>query len=109
MQSFRYYLYDSKKKHFFEIVGGTICGRADADLLFPHDDLLSKNHCRFTIVGNEIYIEDIGSGSKSDSSGWPGSLHHIHVECDLSFCGAGGITSRPCDDEVRFAGWRIAE
>jgi hypothetical protein len=59
-QRFRYFLYDNRKKKFMEVRDGSLCGR-DGTLRFPDDDLVSQSHCRFTVVGNEVYIEDLGS------------------------------------------------
>lgn len=59
--AFKYYLYDNHRKSFLELKHAMTCGRFQGDFTFPGDDLLSRKHCQFTIQGNEIYVEDLGS------------------------------------------------
>ena len=65
-QPFRYYVYDNKKKTFAEIRDGTICGRTEGTLRFEDDGLVSKRHCIFTVLGNEVYIEEFGSTNPTE-------------------------------------------
>jgi pSer/pThr/pTyr-binding forkhead associated (FHA) protein len=60
-----YFLYNNRSREFVEIQDGWVIGRSDGDIRFPKDDLVSMRHCRFTVAGNEIYVEDFGSTNKT--------------------------------------------
>jgi hypothetical protein len=62
---FRYYLYNNGSRSFAEIRDGTVCGRIEGEITYPKDDLISRKHCQFSVVGNEIYIEDFDSTNKT--------------------------------------------
>jgi hypothetical protein len=55
---FRYFLYDNNARVFTEIKDGFVCGRAEGDLQFPDDDVVSRRHCKFSVQLNDVYIED---------------------------------------------------
>lgn len=57
----KYFLYDNRARIFHEIRDGTLCGRLEGEHRYPKDGLLSRKHCRFSIDGNEVYVEDVGS------------------------------------------------
>lgn len=42
-----------------------MCGRTDGELKFPLDDVVSRQHCRFTITGNDIFVEDLSSTNRT--------------------------------------------
>src|SRR4051812_5697948 len=56
---FQYYLFNNHKRTFAEIKDGSICGRYDGEIQYPSDTLMSRKHCRFYVVGNEVYVEDL--------------------------------------------------
>jgi hypothetical protein len=62
---FQYYIYDNHERRFVRIHDGFLCGRSDGDLQFPKDDIISRRQCRFTIEGNDVYIEDLGSTNRT--------------------------------------------
>jgi hypothetical protein len=59
----QFFLYDNRVKSFHEVRDGFLYGRMEGDRVYPRDGLVSRRHCRFSIAGNEIYIEDIGSSN----------------------------------------------
>jgi hypothetical protein len=42
---------------------GLRLGRDDADIVFPDDTYVSGQHCRLSIDGGEVFIEDLGSSN----------------------------------------------
>ena len=62
---FQFFLYDLRIKAFHDVPDGLICGRKDGTLLFQNDSLLSRRHCQFTVIRNEIYLEDFGGSNPS--------------------------------------------
>lgn len=56
-----FYLYDNLEKKFIPLHSNLVIGRSEGDLRFPKDDLLSRRHCQFQIVGQFTYVEDLES------------------------------------------------
>lgn len=53
------------------VVGPIIVGRAPgADILIP-DDVVSRRHARFTLMGGDLMIEDLGSSNGTRLNGQP--------------------------------------
>jgi len=61
----RFYLYDNRDRKFREIQNGTTYGREEVEASSKKDGLVSRRHCRFDIVGNDVYIEDVGSTNRT--------------------------------------------
>ncbi len=38
-------------------------GRTEGDILLPDDPLVSRHHARFTVLGEQLYVEDLGSSN----------------------------------------------
>jgi pSer/pThr/pTyr-binding forkhead associated (FHA) protein len=72
---FRFYLYNNDSGEFREVKDLAFVGRADADLDFPDDHLISRRHCRFSIGANDVYIEDFGSTNQTRVNGVPLTPH----------------------------------
>lgn len=66
-----YYLYDNRTKTYFQLRHGMVCGRAEGDMIFTADSLMSRKHCCFHISGNEIYIEDFDSTNRTKVNSVP--------------------------------------
>src|SRR4051812_25447770 len=65
----RFFLYNNDSGKFTGIDDGVVCGRTEADISFPGDHLVSREHCRFAIVGNDVYIEDMSSTNETKVNG----------------------------------------
>lgn len=53
------------------VVGPIIVGRAPgADILIP-DDVVSRRHARFTLMGGDLMVEDLGSSNGTRLNGEP--------------------------------------
>lgn len=61
----RFYLFNNVSRTFRELNDGSVAGRNGTDLSFPDDPLVSRRQCRFTVVGNEVYIEDFDSTNRT--------------------------------------------
>lgn len=53
------------------VIGPIIVGRAPgADILIP-DDVVSRRHARFTLMGGDLMVEDLGSANGTRLNGEP--------------------------------------
>jgi len=85
---FKFFLYDNEKRSFIEISDGTVCGRMDGNVRFPSDDLVSRRHCQFSVVGNDVYIEDLHSTNQTKVNGVPLRAHkkrRLHLNDVIEF------------------------
>lgn len=70
-KGFLFFLYDLGAKEFHDVPNGLLCGRREGHLQFQKDALLSRRHCQFTVIGNEIYVEDFGGVNPSKVNSVP--------------------------------------
>jgi hypothetical protein len=72
----QFFLYDNVDKKFVEIHDGFVCGRLEGDLKFPDDKVVSRKQCKFSISGNDVYIEDLGSTNRTKVNSVPSEAGH---------------------------------
>jgi hypothetical protein len=72
----RFFLYDNVDKKFVELHDGFVCGRIEGDLKFPDDKIVSRKQCKFSISGNDVYIEDLGSTNRTQVNSVPAEPGH---------------------------------
>jgi pSer/pThr/pTyr-binding forkhead associated (FHA) protein len=59
------FLYHDQHKKFVPIADGFTIGRSEGSLRFDHDPLISRVHCRFHLVGSDVYVEDLDSTNRT--------------------------------------------
>ncbi len=59
------FLYHDQNKKFVPIADGFTIGRSEGSLRFDHDPLISRVHCRFHLVGSDIFVEDLDSTNRT--------------------------------------------
>lgn len=65
------------------VMGPIIVGRAPgADILVP-DDVVSRRHARFSLMGGDLMVEDLGSANGTRVNGEPVTQVQRCVEGDL--------------------------
>lgn len=47
------------------MIDGMIFGRSDGTKTFPDDNKMSSEHCRFHIINDEVYVEDMNSKNRT--------------------------------------------
>ena len=67
------YLFHETKGSFIPLRDGLVLGRSRADLNFEEDPLVSRQHCRILVEGDEHYIEDLGARNRT-------RINHIALE-----------------------------
>jgi hypothetical protein len=72
----RFFLYNNVSRRFVEIHDGFLCGRLEGDLQFPDDKAVSRKQCQFSISGNDVYIEDLGSTNRTKVNAAPAESGH---------------------------------
>lgn len=87
-QKLRFFLFNNVSKNFFEIWDGFSCGRLEGDLKFPADDVVSRKHCRFSVEGSTVYIEDLHSRNHTKLNTVPirpGYRRKLHLNDVIEF------------------------
>ena len=65
------------------VMGPIIVGRAPgADILVP-DDVVSRRHARFSLMGGDLMVEDLGSANGTRVNGAPVTQVQLCVEGDV--------------------------
>ena len=65
------------------VMGPIIVGRAPgADILVP-DDVVSRRHARFSLMGGDLMVEDLGSANGTRVNGEPVTQVQLCVEGDV--------------------------
>ena len=74
------------------VMGPIIVGRAPgADILVP-DDVVSRRHARFSLMGGDLMVEDLGSANGTRVNGEPVTQVQRCVEGDV--VRIGGVDNR---------------
>jgi hypothetical protein len=56
-----YFVFHNNTGSFQRVTQGLTIGRTSGGIRYPSDLLVSREQCRFLIVGSEVYVEDSGS------------------------------------------------
>lgn len=59
------YLYHVNTFSYHEVTGPLLIGRTNGDLVFNDDGRMSGKHAQFTIEGEALFVEDLGSKNKT--------------------------------------------
>jgi len=60
-----FYIHHEKREQFFRIHHGFTIGRGEGDLLLHDDARVSRAHCRFHLLDDELLIEDLDSANST--------------------------------------------
>jgi len=60
-----YYLYHVNGLNYIELRDGMTFGRTTATKIFSDDSKMSGEHCRFSVRGDEVYVEDLNSKNRT--------------------------------------------
>lgn len=63
------YLLDLSSKEETRVFDELVIGRAECDLVFPEDTMISRRHLRITPTGRGVVVEDLGSTNKTRLNG----------------------------------------
>ena len=59
------YLFNEADASFIPVQDGLVLGRNEGHLRFASDPLVSRSHCRFRIINQEFYVEDLASRNQT--------------------------------------------
>jgi pSer/pThr/pTyr-binding forkhead associated (FHA) protein len=60
-----FYIHHEKRNQFVRIHDGFTIGRGEGDLILQDDARVSRAHCRFHLIGEEVLIEDLDSANST--------------------------------------------
>lgn len=60
-----YYFFHDQRREFLPIRNGFTLGRIRGHITFSDDARISREHCRIHMIGDAVYIEDLGSTNRT--------------------------------------------